>query len=314
MSDTPNGNQEGESIEAAESAGPVTPGSDVAPDSAPDSGPDAGGDSQPAQEVEADARQLRLLEAILFSSAEPLTEDGIAERLPDGADVKGLLGALADHYENHGINLAHAGGRWLFRTAEDLSEELRVYKTVARKLSRAAMETLAIIAYHQPATRAEIEEIRGVGLSRGTLDLLLESGWIAPKGRRRTAGRPVTWGTTTGFLVEFGIESIKDLPGIDDLKAAGLLDTRPAMEISEFARSLDEEDECGEDDASDEEREEFDMPRSLSDGVDGETGVDAQNVAGSDNEGSAGPVEKDQIMGNDRIDGENAPRENKNPE
>jgi segregation and condensation protein B len=125
-----------------------------------------------------------------------------------------------------------------------------VHKTVPRRLSRAAMETLAIIAYHQPVTRAEIEEIRGVGLSRGTLDLLLESNWISPKGRRRTAGRPATWGTTPGFLVDFGIESIKDLPGLDDLKAAGLLDKRPAMQISEFATLHGEEEtEEEEDDA-----------------------------------------------------------------
>ena len=193
---------------------------------------DADGDNQTVEGADVDTRHLRLLEAILFSAAEPQTEDSLAERLPDGADIKGLLAALAEHYENHGINLAHAGGRWFFRTAEDLSEQLRVHKTVPRRLSRAAMETLAIIAYHQPVTRAEIEEIRGVGLSRGTLDLLLEAGWVAPKGRRRTAGRPVTWGTATGFLVEFGIESIKDLPGLDDLKAAGLLDKRPAMQIS----------------------------------------------------------------------------------
>jgi len=193
----------------------------------------AHGSDEPGQ-GEPDSRHLRLLEAVLFSAPEPITEETLGQRLPQGTDIPGLLGALSDHYANHGINLVRAGGRWLFRTAQDLSEELRVHKTVPRRLSRAAMETLAIIAYHQPVTRAEIEEIRGVGLSRGTLDLLLEANWVSPKGRRRTAGRPTTWGTTSGFLVDFGIESIGDLPGLDDLKAAGLLDQRPAMQMEQF--------------------------------------------------------------------------------
>ena len=157
----------------------------------------AHGSDEPGQ-GEPDSRHLRLLEAVLFSAPEPITEETLGQRLPEGADIPGLLGALSDHYANHGINLVRAGGRWLFRTAQDLSEELRVHKTVPRRLSRAAMETLAIIAYHQPVTRAEIEEIRGVGLSRGTLDLLLEANWVAPKGRRRrpafsTKGRPCRW-------------------------------------------------------------------------------------------------------------------------
>ncbi|MDX1485274.1 MAG: SMC-Scp complex subunit ScpB [Alphaproteobacteria bacterium] len=234
-----------------------------------------------AAEGEADSRQLRLLEAILFSAPEPLSEEVLAQRMPDGADIEGLLATLAEHYQNHGINLVGAGGRWLFRTAEDLSEELRVYKQVTRRLSRAAMETLAIIAYHQPVTRAEIEEIRGVGLSRGTLDLLLESNWIAPKGRRRTAGRPVTWGTTDGFLVDFGIESIKDLPGLDDLKAAGLLDKRPAIQIAEIFGD-------GDGAADDEERPEGLQPESndRGTGVEGE-GSDAQSEGGDTADESA---------------------------
>ncbi len=213
--------------------------------------PQGEGEAIPHEAVkeEPDSHHLRLAEAVLFSAAEPMTEETIAERLPDGIDVPALLGALADHYANHGINLVRAGGRWLFRTAEDLAGELRVHKTVPRRLSRAAMETLAIIAYHQPVTRAEIEEIRGVGLSRGTLDLLLEASWVSPKGRRRTAGRPATWGTTSGFLVDFGIESIKDLPGLDDLKAAGLLDKRPAMEIGDFSALADMEENDAESDA-----------------------------------------------------------------
>jgi len=212
-----------------------------------------------AAEAATDPHHLRLLEAVLFSTDEPLTEEAIGERLPDGAEIPALLAELTRHYENHGVNLVRAGCRWLFRTAEDLAEELRVHKTIPRRLSRAAMETLAIIAYHQPVTRAEIEEIRGVGLSRGTLDLLLESGWIAPKGRRRTAGRPATWGTTPGFLVDFGIESIRDLPGLDDLKAAGLLDKRPAMQISEFINLGEDDDAAAEEEDEDEEILEDDL-------------------------------------------------------
>jgi segregation and condensation protein B len=141
-----------------------------------------------------------------------------------------LLGELRDHYQGRGVHLVRAGRTWAFRTAPDLAARLAAHKEVARKLSRAGIETLAIIAYHQPVTRAEIEEIRGVGLSRGTLDSLLEAGWIRPRGRRRTPGRPTTWGTTDAFLDHFGLESTDDLPGTDELKAAGLLDPRPAIE------------------------------------------------------------------------------------
>jgi segregation and condensation protein B len=204
-----------------------------------------------------EAHHLRLLEAILFSAVEPLTEAEIAERLPDRAPVPALLAALVESYANRGITLVSAGGRWFFRTADDLAEELRVHTKVPRRLSRAAMETLAIVAYHQPVTRAEIEEIRGVGLSRGTLDALLEAGWIGPKGRRRTAGRPVTWGTSSGFLETFGLASIDDLPGLDDLRAAGLLDKRPAIQITDI-----QDEESGEDEplADDEELLDMDLP------------------------------------------------------
>lgn len=201
--------------------------------------------------AEIDPHHLRLLEAVLFSATEPLSEAAIAERLPDGAPVAALLSALAEIYANRGVTLVMAGGRWFFRTADDLSEELRVHMKVPRRLSRAAMETLAIVAYHQPVTRAEIEEIRGVGLSKGTLDALLEAGWIGPKGRRRTAGRPVTWGTTQGFLTTFGLAAIGDLPGLDDLRAAGLLDKRPAIQIT------DVQDESGEDEEPLEEDDEL---------------------------------------------------------
>lgn len=181
---------------------------------------------------EVNSQHLRLLEAVLFAATEPLDEMTIATRLPDGADVSGLLAKLAHLYENRGINLVRTGGHWGFHTAADLASQLRVHTLVPRKLSRAAIETLAIIAYHQPVTRGEIEEIRGVGLSKTTLDILFEAGWIGPKGRRRSPGRPVTWGTADGFLHDFGLESLEDLPGMEELKAAGLLDKRPAIDIA----------------------------------------------------------------------------------
>jgi segregation and condensation protein B len=174
-------------------------------------------------------QQLRLLEALLFASAEPLGLDQIQRHLPEGADLDTLMADLASFYANRGVTLVRIGDRWALRTAPDLAPLMQIEKTVSRKPSRAAIETLAIIAYHQPVTRAEVEEIRGVELSRGTLDTLLEAGWIKPKGRRRTPGRPVTWGTTEAFLDHFGLESLEALPGVAELKAAGLLDTRPAI-------------------------------------------------------------------------------------
>jgi segregation and condensation protein B len=181
----------------------------------------------------ADVDPLRLLEALLFAATSPMTADELRERMPDGADVGGLLGDLQETYANRGVHLVEAGGRFSFQTAPDLAGYLRVYVTRTRKLSRAAVETMAIVAYHQPITRAEIEEIRGVALSKGTLDQLFEAGWIHPKGRRETPGRPVTWATTDKFLTDFGLESLDALPGLEELKAAGLLDKRPAIQISE---------------------------------------------------------------------------------
>jgi len=172
---------------------------------------------------------LRLAEALLFASAEPLSEAALAARLPEGTAVPALLEELAALYANRGINLVRREDRWAFRTAPDVVPRLQIERQVARKLSRAAVETLAIIAYHQPVTRAEIEEIRGVALSKGTLDTLLEANWIRPKGRRRTPGRPITWVTTDAFLDHFGLESCDALPGIDELKAAGLLDAGSAI-------------------------------------------------------------------------------------
>lgn len=176
-----------------------------------------------------EARPLRLLEAVLFAAVEPMSVEGLAERLPDGVDVRALLKELQAQYAERGVNLKKIDNKWAFRTADDLAPEMRVQRTVARKISRAAIETMAILAYHQPVTRAEIEEIRGVAVSKGTLDVLFDQGWIRPRGRRQTPGKPMTWGTTTKFLDHFGLESIRDLPGVQELKAAGLLDARPAL-------------------------------------------------------------------------------------
>jgi len=181
---------------------------------------------QDAQRQRRMSEDLRVLEALLFAVAEPVSERSIAERLGEGADVPGLLEQLKAVYQGRGVELTQANGRWSFRTAPDVSDRLRLEKLVPRKLSRAAIETLAIVAYHQPVTRAEIEEIRGVVVSTGTIDILLEEGWIKPRGRKQVPGRPVMWGTSNAFLDHFGLESIQDLPGIDELKAAGLLDSK----------------------------------------------------------------------------------------
>jgi segregation and condensation protein B len=175
------------------------------------------------------ADHLRLLEAILFASAAPVSEAELARFLPEEADVSAIVGQLAEHYRHRGVNLVQVGKAWAFRSAPDLAPLMRREQEVQRKLSRAAIETLAVVAYHQPLTRAEIEEIRGVGLSKGTLDVLLEAGWIRPRGRRRTPGRPVTWGTSQAFLDHFGLAQLDDLPGLEELAAAGLLDKRPAL-------------------------------------------------------------------------------------
>ena len=179
------------------------------------------------------AQLMRMAEALLFAAAEPLDIDSIAGRLPEGADVGAVIEDLQKAYEGRGVHLVRIANKWMFRTADDLSFLMEREAVEQRKLSRAAMETLAIIAYHQPATRAEIEEIRGVSVSKGTLDVLMETGWVRLRGRKKTPGRPVTYGTTEAFLVHFGLENVGDLPGMDDLKAAGLLDGRlpPGFDI-----------------------------------------------------------------------------------
>jgi len=163
---------------------------------------------------------------LIFAATEPLVEDEMAKRLPQGVDLPDVLARLKADYAGRGVNLVRVGKKWCFRTASDLGWVLQREQSTAKKLSRAAIETLAIIAYHQPTTRAEIEDIRGVAISKGTMDVLLETGWVRLRGRRRAPGRPVTYGTTDRFLLHFGLEQIGDLPGLDELKGAGLFDGR----------------------------------------------------------------------------------------
>lgn len=206
---------------------------------------------------------LRLVEALLFAAPSPLDEDGIKQRLPEGADIAALIEELTAFYAPRGVNIVRVAGGWTIRTAPDLAPRLKLTQKVGRKLSRAAIETLAIVAYHQPVTRAEIEEIRGVIISKGTLDTLMEAGWIVPKGRKQTVGRPVTWVTTEAFLLHFGLASLADLPGIDELRAAGLIGPRPVSTLSEtIGAPADDrlpdapEDAQGEDEDEEDERAE----------------------------------------------------------
>jgi segregation and condensation protein B len=178
------------------------------------------------------AEAMRMAEAIVFASAEPVNERILTARLPDGIDVPLVMRELQLLYQNRGVNLLHVGSGWAFRTAGDLAFLMSRDAVQQKKLSRAALEVLAIIAYHQPVTRAEIEEIRGVETSKGTLDTLMETGWVRMRGRRRTPGRPVTYGTTETFLDHFGLEEIRDLPGIEELKGAGLLSPRMPSNFS----------------------------------------------------------------------------------
>lgn len=187
----------------------------------------------PDEHGEVAERHLRILEALLFASSEPLAASQMLPYLGEGADIAELLATLQQRYADRGVNLVQRGDKWAFRTAEDLGFLLRREEQETRPLSRAALETLSIIAYHQPSTRAEIEEVRGVATGKGTIDLLMEAGWIRMRGRRRTPGRPVTYGTTEAFLDHFGLESLSDLPGLDELKGSGLLSGRlpPDMQI-----------------------------------------------------------------------------------
>ncbi len=199
----------------------------------------------------------RIIEALLFASPESMSARAIRKYLPDDADdalYDAVMAALGARYgAESGLELCQMDGHWAFRTRPDIAEHLEALRETEKPLSRAGLETLAIIAYHQPVTRAEIEEIRGVTISKGTLDILLEMGWIRPKGRKRSPGRPVTWGTSHEFLDHFGLENITDLPGLDELKRSGLL--RQGAVISDFLRPADadgdEEDADGEEDGDD---------------------------------------------------------------
>ncbi len=178
-----------------------------------------------AQRPDALEAHLRVLEAVLFAAPEPLSEKKLASYLEGETDVGGLMEALRARYAGRGVTLVKLGQRWMFRTADDLGYLLESHAVEQRRLSKAALETLAIIAYHQPVTRAEIEDVRGVTISKGTLDVLMETGWVRPRGRRRAPGKPVTYGTTDEFLAHFGLDGLGDLPGLADLKASGLLDS-----------------------------------------------------------------------------------------
>jgi segregation and condensation protein B len=205
-----------------------------------------------ASEARSFAEACRIAEALLFASAEPLSAEAIASRLPGSVAVMPVLQALRQEYAALGVNLVELAGKWCFRTAEDLGYLLSREAVEPRKLSRAALETLAIIAYHQPVTRAEIEDIRGVSTSKGTIDVLIETGWVRLRGRRRAPGRPVTFGTTEQFLVHFGLNRIDDLPGLDELKGSGFIDARlpPGFSVpvpSDDPSLRPDEDPLGED-------------------------------------------------------------------
>lgn len=188
---------------------------------------------------------LRRLEAVLFAAEKALSRDEIALYMPEGCDIAALLRTLAEHYAGRGIELVERGGRWHFQTAPDLGHILRREREDNRKLSRAAVETLSIIAYHEPVTRSQIEDIRGVAISKGTLDVLMEAGWVRPAGRREVPGRPLLYATTQGFLAHFGLQTRRDLPGLADLKAAGLLDPIDlslALPLPQVDPDMDERD------------------------------------------------------------------------
>ncbi|WP_394703241.1 SMC-Scp complex subunit ScpB [uncultured Cohaesibacter sp.] len=215
---------------------------------------------------EARLQLKRMVEALLFASAEPLSVVDIASRLPDRVDVPAILAQLKKDYEPRGVNLIVVNDKWLFRTAKDLSFMMQAEAVEPRKLSRAALETLAIIAYHQPVTRADIEQIRGVSVARGTLDVLLQTEWVRVRGRRRVPGRPVTYGTSEKFLIHFDLSSIQDLPGLEELKGTGMLDSAlpPAFSMP----SPDDNEDLAEDEEPLEENYELELVALEEDGDD----------------------------------------------
>jgi segregation and condensation protein B len=217
--------------------------------------------------------KLRVLEAVLFAARDPLDERGLQQYFTGQDDIPALLEELQNLYAGRGVNLMRTAGKWAFRTAPDLSFLLERISVEPRRLSKAALETLAIIAYHQPVTRAEIEDVRGVSTSKGTLDVLLEMGWIRMRGRRRAPGRPVTYGTTDLFLDHFGFDSVKDLPGLSELKGAGLLDSNlpPGFSVPEptdLPGLLPDEDPLDADDSGEENMPEAEDPLLAEDGRD----------------------------------------------
>ena len=222
----------------------IAPEPDNEAEQAPELAPDTEG-AEPTGALET----VRMAEALLFAASEPLDEESIRVRLPEGTNVKAVIAALVELYQPRGVNLVKVAGRWQFRTAPDLKHLLERHITQTRKLSRAAVETLAIVAYHQPVSRADIEDIRGVSLSKGSLEVLLESGWVVPKGRRESPGKPVIYGTSATFLEHFGMTSIKDLPGIEELKATGLLNREPPPSLMPIAGGVSDDPDHAPEDA-----------------------------------------------------------------
>ena len=197
-------------------------------------------------------KNLKILEAVLFASGEPIEEKYLGEKIDDSVNVKKYLNELKKFYEQRGVNLINTGNKWSFRTSTELSAELTIFKSQKRKLSRAALETLSIIAYQQPITRSEIENIRGVQMGRGSIDHLIEIGWIKPSGRKNIPGKPTLWATTELFIEHFGLKNISDLPNKDELKASGFLDKRSAIAtISDLAKNNDNIDQFDNSDTED---------------------------------------------------------------
>ena len=195
-----------------------------------------------------DNKDIKLLEAILFASGEPVDESDLKEKIDDKKNISLYLNQIKDFYNSRGINLIKTGNKWSFRTSEELIDDLTIYKTQKRKLSRAALETLSIIAYQQPITRSEIENIRGVQMGRGSIDHLMEIGWVKPSGRKNIPGKPTLWSTTELFVEHFGLNDLNDLPNKDELKASGFLDKRAAIAtISDLAKNDQISDEQIED-------------------------------------------------------------------
>lgn len=199
-------------------------------------------------------KDIKLLEAILFASGEPVSETDLEEKIKSRDKIKQYLSDIKEFYEKRGINLIKTGNKWSFRTSEDLIDDLTIFKTQKRKLSRAALETLSIIAYQQPITRSEIENIRGVQMGRGSIDHLMEIGWIKPSGSRNIPGKPTLWSTTELFIEHFGLNDLSDLPNKDELKASGFLDKRAAIAtISDLAQTDDLTDVLKDDGINEEE-------------------------------------------------------------